>query len=373
MHHDADITAYLFEHARDIILVIDAESGAIFDANRAAEAAYLYTHDQLLALTIYDLRIEPPPAVTDQMRVADSEGILFDTVHRRRDGSTFPVEVSSRGDLISGRRYLFSIIRDVTDRKRFEADREELLAATQRALALRDDFLMIASHELRTPVTNVSLQLQQLIRLLERGATAEDLGTIGDSALREAQRLSVLIDTLLDAQVAKGQLALELGEVDLEELVRDVVDRMRGRAEQAGSVIVVDIAAIRGHWDRLRLDQVLTNLLLNALKYGRGRPVHVRARIDGPLAQIEITDEGIGITTENTRRIFDKFERAVPAHYGGLGLGLFIARQIVEAHAGRVEVESTPGVGSTFRVTLPRLPSQAGDVDPACDPSSSSS
>jgi PAS domain S-box-containing protein len=353
--HDPQITGYLFEHARDVILVIDAVTGAIVDANRAAEEAYQYSRDELLALTIYENRAGARPSVADQMRIADSEGLMFDTVHRRRDGSTFPVEVSSRGDLMSGRRYLFSIVRDITERKRFEADREELLAATQRALALRDDFLMIASHELRTPVTNVSLQLQQLVRQIERGGTLQNIAELSEAALREAARLSALIDALLHAQVAKGHLALELDEVDLAELAREVTDRLRMRAEQAGSELVIDVVPIQGRWDRLRLDQVLTNLLLNALKYGRGRPVRVRARTDGPLAQIEIADEGIGVTSENTRRIFDKFERAVPAHYGGLGLGLFIARQIVEAHDGRVEVESTPGVGSTFRVTLPRL------------------
>lgn len=355
MNHDPDISGFLFEHARDLILVIDADNGSIVDANRAAEIAYQYPRDLLLTKTIFDLRIEDGPSVSDQMRVANADGLLFETIHRRCDGSTFPVEVSSRGALMSGRRFLFSIIRDITDRKRFETDREALLVATQRALALRDDFLMIASHELRTPVTNVSLQLQQLNRLLDRGATAEQLGVIGASALREAQRLAALMDALLDAQVAKGQLDLEFGDVELAELVTDVVARLRLRAEQAGSTIVVDVAEIRGRWDRLRLDQVLTNLLLNALKYGRGRPVQVRGRIDGPLAVVEITDQGIGVTSEDTLRIFNKFERAVSAHYGGLGLGLFIARQIVEAHDGHVEVESSPGVGSTFRVTLPRL------------------
>lgn len=354
MEHDANIASYLFEHARDIILVIDAGSGSIIDANHAAETAYQYARSELLAMQIYGLRIEPSFSVTDQMRRASSDGLLFDTLHRRRDGTTFPVEVSSRGDMMGGRQVLFSIVRDVTERKRFEAEREELLATTQRALALRDDFLMIASHELRTPVTNVSLQLQQLSRLIERGANADHLGVVGDAALREAKRLSTLIDALLDAQVAKGQLALDRTDVDLRELAIDVIERLRPRAEQAGSNVVVDMPEIHGYWDRLRLDQVLTNLLLNALKYGRGRPVHVHAHADGGLVHIEIRDEGIGVTTENTLRIFDKFERAVPAHYGGLGLGLFIARQIVDAHEGRVEVESTPGVGSTFRVTLQR-------------------
>jgi PAS domain S-box-containing protein len=354
VHHDPEITSYLFEHARDIILVIDADNGQILDANRAAEVAYGYARDELLELRIFELRVEATPGVTKQMRVANVEGILFETTHRRRDGSTFPVEVSSRGDLMPGRRALFSIIRDITDRKRFEAEREELLSATQRALQLRDDFLMIASHELRAPITNVSLQLQQLNRQLERGAPRAQLRVMADGAFHETNRLTSLIDALLDAQQAKGQLALEIGDVDLSELVHDVTNRLRTRADQVGSEMVVEVPPIRGRWDRLRIDQVVTNLLLNALKYGRGRPVRVAAGEHGPLVRLEVRDQGIGVASEDVQRIWGKFERAVPAHYGGIGLGLFIARQIVEAHQGHVDCESVPGEGSTFRVMLPR-------------------
>jgi signal transduction histidine kinase len=103
----------------------------------------------------------------------------------------------------------------------------------------------------------------------------------------------------------------------------------------------------------MRIDQVVTNLMLNALKYGRGRPIKVAAGEHGPLVRLEVSDQGIGVANEDVHRIWGKFERAVPAHYGGLGLGLFIARQIVEAHHGQVDLESVPGVGSTFRVMLP--------------------
>ncbi len=354
MHHDPEITSYVFEHARDIILVIDADTGRIVDANGAAEVGYGYTREELLALRIFDLRVEPSPDVTQQMRVANVDGLLFETVHRRRDGSTFPVEVSSRGDLMPGQRCLFSIVRDITERKRFEAEREELLVATQRALQLRDDFLMVASHELRAPVTNVSLQLQQLNRQLDRGAPRAQIRVMADAACHEMNRLASLIDALLDAQQAKGQLALELGEVDLSELVHDVTNRLRTRADQAGSEMVIDVPSIRGNWDRLRIDQVVTNLVLNALKYGRGRPVRVAAGEYGALVRLEVRDQGIGVASEDVQRIWGKFERAVPAHYGGLGLGLFIARQIVEAHQGHVDCESVPGEGSTFAVMLPR-------------------
>jgi signal transduction histidine kinase len=287
------------------------------------------------------------------MKLANMDGLLFETMHRRRDGSVFPVEVSSRGQLMIGRRCLFSIIRDITDRRRFEQERDDMLAATQRALQLRDDFLMVASHELRAPVTNVSLKLQQLARQIERGQPRAALRVLADAAFHETNRLVSLIDALLDAQQAKGQLALELVDVDLSELVHDVAERLRVRADQAGSELVVDVPAIRGRWDRMRIDQVVTNLLLNAFKYGRGRPVRVAAGEHGALVKLEVSDQGIGVSNEDVQRIWGKFERAVPAHYGGLGLGLFIARQIVEAHQGHVDVESVPGIGSTFRVMLP--------------------
>jgi PAS domain S-box-containing protein len=355
VQHNPEVTGYLFEHARDIILVIDAEDGRIVAANRAAEGAYRCTREALLALKIFDLRLEETPSVATQMRTAVNHGILFESVHRRSDGSTFPVEVSSRGENMSGRRYLFSVIRDISDRKRLERERERLFEATEQALALREEFLVIASHELRTPLTNVSLQLQQLDRLLDRAEVDHDkLRARADAALREAERLGALISALIDAQLMKGQLALELAEVDLADLVDDIIERHRLRIEQVGSEVRIEVRSARGRWDRLRLDQVVTNLVLNALKYGEGRPLLVRASSDERTATLEVIDHGIGISPEDAERIFEKFERAVPPHHGGLGLGLFISRQIVEAHGGTIGLESTLGSGSVFRVTLPR-------------------
>ena len=111
---------------------------------------------------------------------------------------------------------------------------------------------------------------------------------------------------------------------------------------------------IRGLWDRMRIDQIVSNLISNALKYGAGRPVSISVWADVKDAHIEVRDRGIGIATDDARRIFDRFERAVPTGYGGLGLGLYIAQQAAEAHRGTISVTSAPGLGSTFRVTLPR-------------------
>lgn len=356
MARDAAITEHIFDHARDIILVICADTGAFVDANRAAELAYGFSHAELMQMHIFDLRVEAPSEVEQQMQRAGSDGILFETTHRRRDGSQFAVEVSSRGQLINGRPLLFSVVRDISERKQLEGERDELLAATQRALALREEFLVIASHELRTPVTNFILQLERLQRsLLRETSRAQDIEAAALS-LRESRRLAALIDTLLDAQRGKGTIALKLCGFDLAELARDVIQRMDGFATRAGSTIECELECVIGQWDRLRIDQVLTNVVHNAIKYGRGRPVRVAVSKHESHALVEVIDSGLGIAAENTHRIFEKFERAVPASYGGLGLGLYIARQIVDAHNGSVEITSAAGHGTHVRVVLPLHP-----------------
>ena len=351
--HNREIATFLFEHARDILLVIDAESGRIIDANEAAELAYGYTRTELLALTIFQVRAADLEPITRQMQCANNEGILFRALHQRVDGTTFPVEVNSRGHTIGGRRVLLSVVRDVSEHCRLEAEREALIETTRRALELRDEFLVIVSHELRSPVTSVSLQLQQLARLVERAVTGERLASAAQGALAEVARMSRLITRLLEAQHAAGEIVLARSPVDLATLVHDVAARLRERAELEGSALTIDLPVVRGDWDRLRLEQVFTNLLVNAVKYGRGRPIEVSGTSDASHVQVDVRDHGIGIAAADAARIFEKFERAVPPAYGGLGLGLYITRQLVDAHGGAISFDSVPGEGTTFRVRLP--------------------
>lgn len=331
----------LFEHVRDIVLMIDADTGAILDANHAAELAYGYSRDELLQLRVFALRTDVVDYVGEQMRVADHDGSLFEALHRRKDGSTFPVEVSSRGDALDGQRVLFSIIRDISVRRELEAVREE--------------FLVLASHELRTPVSNIGLRLQQLVRTAERGGTIERAMSDAKLALDELRRLSHLVDTLLDAQVTHGEVVLERAPIDLGSLVACVIDRHRGHAERLGCTVSVETTKAVGHWDRVRLEQIVTNLFTNATKYGAGKPIRVTVTTGTHDARLVVQDEGIGLDRDDLDRIFEKFGRAAPpTSYGGLGLGLYIVRRLVAAHGGRVEVASTPGQGATFIVTLPR-------------------
>ena len=344
------------DHVRDIVLLIDPETGRILEANPAAEQTYGYTRAELLERTIFDLRVGPAASTQDQMKHADRAGILFEGVHRRRDGSEFPVEVSSRGETLGERRVLLSVIRDITERKRLDVEREALLATTQQALESREEFLWIASHELRTPITIVSLQLQQLRRLIERGEPADRLASAAAAALSQVGRMSSLVQSLFDlSQLEHGRFTLDRTEADLAAIVQDVIERLAAQAALVGSQLVVEVPQLRGRWDRMRLEQVFTNVIGNALKYGAGRPVEVEARAAGDMVHADIRDRGIGIQEADAERIFGKFQRAVPAaNYGGLGLGLYISRQIVEAHGGWIAVQSAPGAGAMFRIALPR-------------------
>ncbi|WP_163997501.1 PAS domain S-box protein [Pyxidicoccus caerfyrddinensis] len=250
-------------------------------------------------------------------------------------------------------------------------DIARLYAQAQRAIRLRDEFLSIASHELKTPLTPLALKLQGMKRTLpveSLGDSAERMRADLELAQRQVRRLAELVDGLLDvSRIRAGRLQLELELVDLSALVRELVERYEPQAQRAQSRIFLEAdPSILGRWDRSRLEQVVSNLLSNALKYGAGRPVHVRVSASGGTARLEVRDEGIGIEPQSLHRIFQRFERAVSErHYGGLGLGLYITRQIVEAHGGCVRAESAPGQGATFTVTLPL--EGPSEVESPCD------
>ncbi|MCY1018980.1 CHASE domain-containing protein [Pyxidicoccus sp. MSG2] len=237
-------------------------------------------------------------------------------------------------------------------------EQQRLASEARTAVRVRDEFLGVAAHELRTPLTSLKLQLQLLYRQLRQPGPldVERVARGVESCERQTTRLSQLVDSLLDvSRLMHGRMELRLEPLELGDVVRELVRRFETDAQSVGVLLTVDAPEpVRGRWDRLRLEQVLTNLVSNALKYGQGTPVDVRVRGDGSAAFLEVRDRGIGIAREDAERIFDRFERAVSSrHYGGLGLGLFITRQLVEALGGSIAVESLPGQGSTFTVRLP--------------------
>jgi signal transduction histidine kinase len=236
-------------------------------------------------------------------------------------------------------------------------ERRETLEALRAAVAARDQFLTIASHELKTPLTSLQLQLQSLQRALYAGSgdpqrVAHKLKTV----TRSTERLSELVNRLLDvSRLTSGGIALAPEEMDLAEVADEVVTRYRETLRESGSHVELSAPqAVRGRWDRARIDSIVTNLVSNAVKYGAGQPIALAVgQLDG-WARLSVRDHGIGIAPEDQRRIFERFERAVPErHYGGFGIGLWVARHVAEAHGGRIEVASSPGEGSTFTLLLP--------------------
>ena len=230
----------------------------------------------------------------------------------------------------------------------------------QSAVRLRDEFLSVASHELKTPLTSLILQHNLIGRGLEVAGLMGPVTNRLATAQRQVLRLTALVDNLLDvSRLSLGKLVLERAEVDLVQVTRDAVDRMTDVFAQARCLLRLELPrTLTGQWDALRLDQVLVNLLTNAAKYGAGYPVSVRAGLNAEdEAWVEVSDAGIGIEPDALPRLFGRFERAVSdRHYGGMGLGLYISRQIVEALGGRIDVASQPGQGATFTLRLPRAP-----------------
>ncbi|WP_170319900.1 ATP-binding sensor histidine kinase [Polyangium spumosum] len=247
---------------------------------------------------------------------------------------------------------------ELANRAAIAMDNARLYRATQEAVRVRDEFLAVASHELRTPMTSLGLSLQSLLRLIrsERPADRKALDDAAQRACRQSDRMNRLIDELLDvSRFDSGHVTLETTEVDLCALVRDVVAQLELDLNRSRCPVrLVGDSAVIGVWDRSRLEQVVTNLLSNAIKFGAGKPITIDARKEIGSARLEVTDQGIGIAPDQQARIFERFGRAVSVrHYGGLGLGLYICRRIVEAHGGSIRVESGEGMGSTFVLELP--------------------
>jgi signal transduction histidine kinase len=207
----------------------------------------------------------------------------------------------------------------------------------------------------------LKLELANLTRIARRDGTdgAPRLIAKVEKIDSQAARLHRLIDELLDvSRIAAGRLELHVEVVDLAQVVSEVGARFTDEAARAGSILNVHApVAVVGRWDRSRLDQVITNLLSNAIKYGDCKPIDIGVTGEDDRAIVTIRDRGLGIATDDHERIFGRFERAASSrHYGGIGLGLWIVKQIIDALGGTVTVESKPGTGSTFTVALPRSP-----------------
>jgi PAS domain S-box-containing protein len=343
----------------DVIWEVDAKTHAI-EWNGALERQFGHVPQQIdaypgggLAWWMDHIHPDDREAVLQSYNAAHDQGEeiwISEYRLRRADGSyvaTFDRCVFERD--VSGQ--VVRIIGAITD----VSEQRRLLDELRGAVRVRDDFLSIAGHELRTPLAALAAQLLGLRQLpLDETRRAQKIS----AAERQTRRLGRLVDELLDvSRIVHGKLQLQRDHVDLAAVLLEATARLEEEFQRGATPLVVDATTpAYGRWDRLRLDLIVTNLLTNALRYGEKRPVRARVEADGVLARVIVADEGMGIRAEDRERIFERFVRAVPARqFGGLGVGLWLARQIAEAHGGSLRVTSEPGAGATFTLELPQM------------------
>lgn len=241
-------------------------------------------------------------------------------------------------------------------------DNAELYRDSQQAITTREVFISVASHEFRTPLTILRGKLDLLNIVLDKNQIETQLkeklkGTL-EGLTTQTDRISKLVETLLDiSKIGTGTLFLNQKKLNLSALVTDLLDRMKTEFASKQNSLVINIQEdVYCSCDVVRIEQVLTNLLSNALKFGQQQPVEFSLMKESGRAIIEVKDHGLGISKEDQLRIFEAFERAVSEkHYSGLGLGLYITKQIISAHGGSITLESQLGKGACFRVYLPLI------------------
>ncbi len=331
----------LFEHAPDTILVADAE-GRYLDVNPAATALLEYERDELLRLSVPDVVAAVRERTGAEYAAFRERGVWRGELElRRKDGGLVPVEVQATAVNLPTGAVNIAVARDITERRGREQRQQE--------------FLAMVAHDLRTPLTALKGYADLMLR---RGAYNErQMATIA----AQAGRLDRLVGDVLEvSRLDAHRLELRRGAVELTDLVRQCIAEAGEMADGYTVRMALPDGSIVGHWDADRVCQVIQNLVMNAIKYSpQGGEVVVRAEDCGDRARVSVADHGIGIPAGAVPHLFDRFYRAENAEAGrikGLGLGLYIAKELVEAHGGAMAVESVLGAGSTFSFTLPYAP-----------------
>ena len=235
----------------------------------------------------------------------------------------------------------------------------------KRALQMRDEFMSMVAHELRTPLSVLAMEVRVRQHQVAAGSATffapENLSKMFERDQRQVRSLTRLIDDMLDvSQIQHGKLSIRRARCDLGAMLRRVVSEVQGQRGDVPISLKVDNVDLLGEWDEFRLEQVVVNLLTNALRYGAGKPIRVELEQLPGAAAIRVSDQGVGIAPEDRTRVFDQFVRVGERlRTSGLGLGLYITKQLVEAHGGTISVESSLGEGSTFSVALPTVAAEA--------------
>ncbi len=348
-------------------------NGYFVRCNPSLQKILGYSNEELQKLTFNDITFPDDAHKGDSLWIEMISGhtdtVELDKRYIRKDGQTVWTHVSAtairnpNGDFIQ----TVTLVENVTERKEAEELRNQLFIQekearleAQRAVVIRDEFLSIASHELKTPLTVLMMQTQLLNRLMEQDrlqslSKQKQLELIQSSS-QQLDRFSSLVNDLLDVgRLSEGALTLKRVKINLYEIIQGILPRFQPELVESGSLISLSgDKEVIGEWERLPIEQVIINLLKNAIKFGLGKEIKITVEKKGIMAVLTVSDQGIGISADFQARIFERFERGVSSKsFGGLGLGLYISREFIEAHGGTIRVKSELNKGSTFIVELP--------------------
>jgi PAS domain S-box-containing protein len=339
------------DQAGDAIYLLDGDTGRILSANTRALEMLGYSRDELLRMSAADIEREHPPERIDQVHRTLSGVVEVQGTHRRKDGSSFPVEIRLAALAPTPPHRILSIVRDISERKRLERERAE-------EAKRKDEFLAFLGHELRNPLAAIHTATQ----VLSMGVAPEQRARMEDIIGRQTAMMRRLVDDLLDLErITHGQIELKRGRVDLAECLRRAVAVMQATVATRRQALVLELpsAAVPFMADSTRLDQIVGNLLSNASKYtGPGGKIEVSGTREGSDVVIRCKDNGKGIAPELRQKIFEPFVRGSRTEFGygeaSVGLGLALVKQLAELHGGTISVESGgPGLGSVFTLRLP--------------------
>jgi len=346
----------LVEQSRDGIVILD-QNGKVYEANQQFAKMLGYSPEETLKLHMWDWDTQwTKEQLLEMVGSVDAAGDHFQTYHRRKDGTVYDVEISTNGAIIAGQKLVFCVCRDITERKRAEEKAREVQALRE-IDRLRSGLLANVSHELRTPLTSIKGFATTLLRSDVKWSQEEQQDFLR-SIDQETERLIHLISDLLDmSRIEAEGLKLEKHDYQISEILDSVGSRLASLTEYHQLQVIVPSGLPSVFVDQMRIGQVLTNLVENATKYSpRGSQITIEAQPAGDQINVSVTDRGEGIPAELLDKVFDRFYQAesiVTGRKSGTGLGLSICRGIIEAHGGRIWVESKRGEGSRFSFSLP--------------------
>lgn len=371
IHKSYEFLNSVIEHVPLMIFVKDAKELRFTRFNKAGEELLGYKSEDLIGKNDYDFfNKKEADFFTEKDRATLSSGKILDIpeekIQTRVNGERIlHTKKITLHDEHGKPEFLLGISEDITEKKLAEEQHRLLLqeqfarGEAEKMIQQRDDFISIAAHELRTPLTSISLQNQLISKFLPTLGDAPNVQkfiTLTQNCQAQIERLTKLVENLLDVtRATTGRLVLDKTDVNLAELVKRIIKGLEVELSRSKCKLELDLEPdLNGKWDASRLEQIFVNLMTNAMKFGKGHPIEVSAKRENSFAVLRVKDHGIGISKEDQARLFNRFERAVSiTSFGGLGLGLYISRQIATAHGGTIEVQSEIGHGTTFTVKLP--------------------